>query len=100
MMNDNPELTYSEAVKKYYASLAEGANRADIFLQHISIERVKYDIFRTFFSEIYIVASWQYDTFMDITRNMAPDTYNFIRSLEERDNVMRDYVSIDSETGN
>jgi hypothetical protein len=100
MMNENPGLTYNEAFREYYASLAGGANRTEVFLQHTSLDQVKYDIFRTFFSEIYIVASWQYDTFMDITRNMIPDTYNFIRSLEERDNVMRDYVSIDSETGN
>jgi hypothetical protein len=101
IMRDKSDISYTEAFQEYYASLANGGNRAEIFLQGTPIVQVKNDIFNRLFSfmaespfteeNIYGMN----DYLMGLTREMYPDTYNFIRNLEERTNTIVDYVNLD-----
>jgi hypothetical protein len=106
LMRDNPEITYSEAFHKYYTSLANGGNRAEIFLQHTTMDHIKYEIQNQFHFDysIYSFTKDKVDDYDDLDMEEmwtnAPDTYNFIRSLEERDNTMRDYASFENGVDN
>jgi hypothetical protein len=105
-MRDNPEITYSEAFHKYYDSLANGGNRAEIFLQHTTMDHIKYEIQNQFHFDysVYSFTKDKVDDYDDLDMEEmwinAPDTYNFIRSLEERDNIMREYASFENGVDN
>jgi hypothetical protein len=105
-MRDNPEITYSEAFHEYYTSLANGENRVEMFLQHTSMEHIKYEIqsrldfeYNAYSYTKHEIEDYDYID-MEKLRSVAPDTYNFIRSLEEKDNTMIDYATFDNSLDN
>lgn len=74
-------LSYQDAVNKYYQEVGKSYTRAERFLKHTPIERVKEQVF----SELKIKD-------MDALKEKAPETYNFIRSLEENQHEMGSYA--------
>ena len=100
------------AFEKYYSSLSNSNNRADIFRTHIEYENVRQKIFdelidkhlrvaaqlaaqqQNYIEEnLYyrLLADEQYH--WDTIKNGYPDTYNFLKSLENRLATMGDYIS-------
>ncbi|MFA8439478.1 hypothetical protein [Pueribacillus sp. YX66] len=73
-------LSYQDAVNKYYQEVGKSYTRAELFLKHTPIEKVKEQVF----SELKIKD-------MNELKEKAPETYNFIRSLEENKHEMGSY---------
>ena len=76
-MMKSKDLPYIDAYMQYYDSIEAGASRAEMFLEHTSIEFVKDKICDSFFFE----AIKSCDDINDL-KNHAPDAYNFILNLE------------------
>lgn len=99
--------SYIVAIEDYYDNRLLKDNRADLFLEKTDIGRVKQLIYNEIFiseyaskmsstndieerkkiEELYRVE----DNWMKMLKERAPDTYNFIRSLEERLPQMEDF---------
>lgn len=101
------DLSYQEALERYYAGLDKGASRAEIFLQSTEMAYVKERIYSDL---VYPDLRDQLDTIINETerkevekqfredeylmnclKSKAPDTYNFIKSLENVASEMGDY---------
>lgn len=101
----------TSAAETYYFNMTLSNNRANIFLQHISYETVKEKIFYELIdAQLYVFmsnASSQGDIFMtkyyldlinneqyhyDTLKSSYPDTYNFLKSLEDRRSTMGEYT--------
>ncbi|WP_054948799.1 hypothetical protein [Numidum massiliense] len=77
---ETKEISYIEASNQYYRDLDVKYTRAEMFRKIKSLEEVKKAI----------LTKLKVDT-MEEVRKIAPDTYNFYRSLEDGNNEMGDY---------
>ena len=88
--------SYLEASNAYYSELESGkTNRAQEFVDNEDINNIKFKIFNSLVPEnnhgkVYIPKSEEEK--MTYLKDHYPDSYNFIRSLEEEKNSMKDYV--------
>lgn len=101
------DFSYQEALGMYYAQLENGVSRAEIFLQHTELAYVKeriYDelVYPDISAQINNVVTetekirmgelFENDEYlMKCLKFKVPDTYNFIRSLENGASDMGDY---------
>ncbi|MBP2623513.1 T7SS effector LXG polymorphic toxin [Streptococcus oricebi] len=112
---EEKELSYLEASNYYYSQLEEEANsntskytRAEKFKDHIDVHEVKYIILDNLADKgDYILEpggtngrngrgyykAWSEERRMTYLKENYPDSYNFIRSLEENDANLKDYAS-------
>lgn len=104
-MMKEEKYSYWEACDKYYREVGKDYTRAEKFLEHTDLESVKKDIFGELSMPAFIreqgaqsstltgetseemtrklAESLTEDDHMKKLKEIAPDTYNFIRSLEE-----------------
>lgn len=80
-------ISYQDAVNKYYDEVGTLYTRAEMFKEHTSIEDVKKQVYTLLKAS----SIWVDDSNMDILKSKAPDTYNFLRSLEENNHEMGNY---------
>ena len=105
---NNRELSYVEATNQYYNDLLEGQSRATIFLETTPLNEVKQKIISTFTTKLNFAnkilgnnrlpvielgnaVGLNTGLAMEIIKIIAPDTYNFIKSLEQESPTMLDY---------
>jgi len=72
--------SFLETTNHYYHNLSDNNTRANIFLEHTSLEEVT----NTIFSSMYVVD-------MDDLKNKYYDSYRFIKNLEAGNNELEDY---------
>ena len=97
------EKTVAEAITEYYSDMALHNNRATIFLQHIPLRTVKEKIFCELIGS-YLIQEYKVkknilsdiinyeDCLWDSLESFYPDTYNFLKSLEERSSTLKRYT--------
>ena len=72
--------SFLETTNHYYHNLSDNNTRANIFLEHTSLEEVT----NTIFSSMIVID-------MDDLKNRYYDSYRFIKNLEARNNELEDY---------
>lgn len=100
-MEEN-DITYQEALVDYHSGLGTDYTRADKFLEHTPLERVK----ATIYGELNLFKDLLHPNFlkalekkdyatkkMEEMKTASPAGYNFIRSLEDKKNTMGDYIN-------
>ena len=97
------EKTVAEAITEYYSDMALHNNRATVFLQHIPLRTVKEKIFCELIGSHLIqeykvkknilsdIINYE-DCLWDSLESFYPDTYNFLKSLEERSSTLKRYT--------
>ena len=101
------EYSYILAVEDYYERRLLKDNRADLFLERNDMGKVKQLIYNEIFFSEYVSKMCSTndieerkkieelykveDNWLKLLKDRAPDTYNFIRSLEERLPQMEDF---------
>ena len=95
IMNKN-NIDFIKASNIYYEKLTNGTyNRAEEFKKNIPYNKVKNKIFeqlgdyRVYIDGIMV----KIPTNIDGVREKSPQTYNFLRSVEENQNELKDYIS-------
>ena len=94
--------SYDAAASEYYALIKQDpTSRAKMFLEHTPLDKIKVAIYNEFSYQALLPLAWDDNLheidkqYLDYLRENAPDTYNFIRSLEEGNAAMADYNAID-----
>ena len=80
------DCSYSEAVSYYFFSFSNSANRATIFLSNISYNDVCQKVFNLFSG-----LNQNKEEDWEELHALYPDTYNFLKSLENKLGTMGDY---------
>lgn len=86
---DNYDMDYISAYNKYYSDIESGESRADIFLDTIPLDKVKYEIYHDLL--FYCDETFTYEQDMlykMLLKESRPDVYDFIISLENGANEM------------
>ena len=92
-MKEN-NLGFINATNDYYKKLENGSNRADIFLNHTSLDGVKNDIFEEFSlnSNLYFyplpICLPSEDKKREMLKELSPDAHTFIENLESKNQTM------------
>lgn len=88
---DNKDMDFMTACNTYYSDIEAGKSRADIFLETIPLEKVKAEIYPDipFFEDK--LSAEEFDMlYKNALKENRPDVYNFIISLENRENKMEE----------
>ncbi len=82
----------SQAAYRYAAIIENGTTRAEFFISHTDIEKIKHTIFKS--SGLYNDSKFLTHNIsaMDRLREISPDAYNFILNLENKNHEMINYI--------